>query len=208
MALSAWFSGFVMADDVDEPVAADAPACVRPGSEKAIATEQGSAGFMKNLAEHPESIRAIAKTLLSSALDGTVVKMAPACPGACDNTPINEVVYRVAPIQFLPQDEQNAECLAFERDTRDNPLRFGPREFASVEAINEWIMAFSQGRGDDGSDLYERCSSNCSPRYTFLIAALDEGYSLRAEVQCGLARDRGNDQYLISTALRRVCALD
>ena len=62
--------------------------------------------------------------------------------------------------------------------------------------------------GEDGKLLYERCYSNCSPRYTFLIAEHTSGYAVRTEVHCGLARDRSNDRYRISTALRRSCPVN
>ncbi len=182
--------------------------CPQPGAEHPIATEYGSAGFMKNLAESPDSIRAIAARLLEAALADRGNLQAAGCSGACEGPESTEIVYRVAPIAFLAREQQNDVCLDFEQRTRETPMRFGPRAFESVADLNEWIMAFSQGRGDDGKALYEQCSSNCSPRYTFHIAENGNGYRVRSEVQCGLARDKSNDQYLVSTALRYTCAVN
>jgi hypothetical protein len=192
------------ADDLDGTVAE----CRAPGAEVPLANELGSAGFMLNLAAHPDSITAIAGRLLEEALSDETVAATAECRPDCPAATVSEVVYRVAPTVFLAEGEQNAVCLRFERETEHAPLRFDTREFATVEALHEWIMDFSQGRGEDGRALYERCSSNCSPRYTFVIAERPDGYAVKTEVLCGLARDRAEDRYRISTALRRTCALN
>ncbi|MGR8920224.1 MAG: hypothetical protein ACU85V_11425, partial [Gammaproteobacteria bacterium] len=171
-------------------------------------TRYGSAGFMKNMAETPDSLTAIATDLLEAALETKKQRLAQGCESGCTAGEVAEIVYRVAPVSFLANEEQNAVCLAFEEQTRATPMRFEPRAFASVGDMNAWIMAFSQGRGEDGKLLYERCSSNCSPRYTFHIADDEAGYQVRTEVLCGLARDKSNDQYLVSTALSRRCAVN
>lgn len=200
-------SSALAADELDGMDAAFAE-CRAPGAEVPLASELGSAGFMLNLAEHPDSIRAVAGRLLQDALSDETDTATAACKPSCPSATVAEVVYRVAPTAFLVAAEQNDVCVRFERETGHDPLRFGTREFRSVEELNQWIMDFSQGRGDDGRALYARCSSNCSPRYTFLIAEQPDGYAVKAEVLCGLARDKSNDRYRISTALRRTCALN
>ncbi len=195
------------ADDVIDKVRGLA-ACPQVQAEEPLATEYGSSGFMKNLAESADSIRAIAARLLQAALAPDNDDPNARCRPQCENGEIAEVIYRVAPVAFLADDKQNAECIAFEDQTRDDPMRFDSKSFASVTELNEWIMAFSQGRGDDGKALYARCSSNCSPRYTFVIAAQDTGFKVDTEVLCGLARDKANDKYLISTAVRHTCAVN
>lgn len=170
--------------------------CTLTLAETPIATETGSVGIIKNLAEHPNSIRAVAGRLLSDALiaDG---KRSSA-----------EIVYRVAPTAYLADNQQHEVCRKFENETSSHPLTFNQRQFRNVDELNEWIMDFSQGHGEDGRLLYELCSSNCSPRYTFLIAEQNAGYAVKAEVLCGLARDRSNDVYRVSTAVRRSCAVN
>jgi len=195
------------ADDTDAMDATFAE-CQAPGAEVPLASELGSAGFMLNLAEHPDSIRAVAGRLLEDALSAETDAATAACKPSCPSVTVAEVVYRVAPTAFLIAAEQNDVCVRFERETAHDPLRFDAREFRTVEELNQWIMDFSQGRGEDGRALYERCSSNCSPRYTFLIAEQPDGYAVKAEVLCGLARDKSNDRYRISTALRRTCAVN
>jgi len=182
--------------------------CPRTLNEEPLATEFGSAGIMKNLAETPDSIRAIASRLLEQALTVESKKHAPGCTSDCPDDGVAEVIYRVGPTAFLPRPAQNEVCLRHEDETATNPLRYTPSKFANIAELNTWISDLSQGRGDDGKHLYEQCGSNCSPRYTFVIADADDGYAVRAEVLCGLARDKAEDQYLISTALRRSCAVN
>ena len=190
-------------DEPDEPGAV-AAACVDGIAETALDSELGSVGFMKNIAEHPESLRAIAKRLLATAVESDAFKIAPACGDAC--APQARIVYKVEPTVFLPEGEQQALCLKLESDTAREPLRFARREFPSLAKLNDWIMEFSQGRGEDGKALYEQCGGNCSPRYSFHIEQADGKLSISADVLCGLARDKKSDQYLVSTAVRWQCA--
>lgn len=160
---------------------------------------------MYNLAEHPKSIRAVAAKLLTAALDSRAGQAPAACAAGCTPAPAPEVVYRVAPIMFLPTAQQQPLCATLERETQASPLTFPSKEFQSVEDLNAWIMEFSQGRGADGERLYAQCGGNCSPRYTFLIARGKQGLKVDAAVVCGLARDRASDDYSVSTALRNRC---
>lgn len=181
--------------------------CPDPENETLLASELGSAGFVHNMAHHPESLRAIAQRLLEDALNGDHDQARDCAPNCTPAEPA-EVVYRVIPAGFLAREDQHAVCLEFETETKDNPLRFDSRVFDTVDALNDWIMEFSQGRGKDGELLYKQCSSNCSPRYTFLIAEQRAGFEVKTEVLCGLARDKSNNRYRISTALRRRCAVN
>ena len=206
-------SAVSLADDVLGRGDTAAPAavraeCPRTLPEEPLATEYGSAGIMKNLAETPDSIRAIASRLLEQALTVESRKASAGCTEDCPDDGVAEVIYRVAPSAFLPRTGQDAMCLRYEEETAREPLRFAPAPFPEFGQLNGWISELSQGRGADGKRLYAQCGGNCSPRYTFYIAEVETGYEVRAEVLCGLARDRANDQYLISTALRRSCAVN
>lgn len=193
------------ADTIDDEAPGAGDGCSALPQETALDSELGSVGFMKNIAEHPESIRVIAERLLTKAVGTREFMEPPDCAGACATTLRSQVVYRVEPTVFLPEEKQQAVCLTFEEQTKSNPMRFDSRDFESIEKLNEWVMAFSQGRGDDGKALYERCSANCSPRYTFYIAKNGEKLTVSADVLCGLARDRKSDQYVVSTAVRWSC---
>ncbi|MBK31350.1 MAG: hypothetical protein CMF53_03965 [Legionellales bacterium] len=161
---------------------------------------------MKNIAEHPDSIRAVASRLLSKAVQSREFKELPKCDHICSSRPQSDVVYRVQPTVFLPERKQQALCLSSEKRTKLKPLRFDKKEFNTVEELNTWIMDLSQGRGADGKLLYKLCGGNCSPRYQFYIAKRMDKLFVETEILCGLARDRKSDQYAVSTSIRWQCS--
>ena len=170
-----------------------------------IADEKGSVGLMKNLAEHPESIRAVAGRLLKSAVENTEFLAPSACTEGCADNVKSAIVYEVRPIAFLPEDKQEQVCLNFEKTTKATPMTFGPKTFPSVEGLHAWINDFTRGKGDDGEKLYEACSANCSPRYTFFIEKTGEELTVTSDVLCGLARDKDEEFYQVSTKIRHTC---
>ncbi len=193
-------------DDASEPTpdTVETQACAGRAVETPLAKETASAGIMYNLAEHPKSIRAVAARLLQEALDAKTAAQTTAC-GDCTPDTERKVVYRVAPTVFLPEGGQQAVCTAFEAETAKQPWAYPDQHFDSLDALNAWVMEFSQGRGPQGERLYQQCSANCSPRYIFTIAAEKSGLAVQTRVQCGLARDRNSNDYSVSTALRTSC---
>lgn len=177
------------------------------GAERALESRTGSAGILYNLAEHPKSIRAVAGKLLSEALDTEQLPGSTPCPEGCKSARPPQVIYRVAPKVFLPDNRQQALCLTLEKQTAVKPFRFPRQEFDSVEDLNAWIMEFSQGRGELGKQLYAQCGGNCSPRYQFLITQAEGGLRVATRVACGRARDAASDDYIVSTAVRRRCVV-
>lgn len=182
--------------------------CVASDQETPLQEQLASAGIMHNLAEHPKSIRAVAAKLLTDALDSPAVGERITCAAGCMPAKTPAVVYRVAPVAFLPHPEQQALCLTLEKDTTTHPLVFSSPEFLTVEKLNAWVMEFTQGRGEQGKALYSQCGGNCSPRYTFLIAQGTGGLRVDSSVVCGLARDKRSDDYTVSTAIRNRCEAD
>ncbi len=156
-------------------------------------SEQGSAGIMVNIAESPESIRAMAKSLLDDALVSAKRAQAPT------------VVFRVAPTNYLPLPSQQALCTQLASETSTRPLKYADRSFANVEDFDAWLMAFSQGQGEEGKLLYAQCGGNCDPSFTFVIAHGEHDMKVATEVYCGYARDRKINLYTLSTTLRGTC---
>lgn len=170
-----------------------------------LADEMGSVGLMKNLAEHPESMKAVASRLLQDAVENTEFLAPSACTDGCADDVRAEIVYEVQPIAFLPKDKQQQICLDLEESTSIKPMQFGPNVFPSVDALNKWINDFTRGKGDDGEKLYDACGANCSPRYTFYIGRNGEELTVKSDVLCGLARDKAEDNYKVSTKIRQTC---
>ncbi len=202
------------ADALEDDLAAPGPenltpaSCVASSKETPLQEQIASAGIMHNLAEHPKSIRVVAAKLLADALDSPSAHQPNACAAGCAPVKTPAVVYRVAPVTFLPNDQQQKLCLTLEKDTTAHPLIFSPQAFQTVEKLNAWVMEFSQGRGEQGQKLYAQCGGNCSPRYTFLIAQGTDGLQVDAAVVCGLARDKSSDDYTVSTTIRNRCEID
>lgn len=164
----------------------------------------GSVGLLANLRGSEDSIRTVAKRLLSEALASNVNL---GCANGCKQT-FPEVIYKVAPTAFLKHSKQRRECLRLERETSQSPLMFAEQRFATLDDLNDWITNFSRGKGQQGKKLYQVCSSNCSPRYTFHVSgSVDSGFKLVAEVLCGLARDRSNKRYSLSSSLQARCEI-
>ena len=181
------------------------PACGAPPAETPLQTEQGSAGVMYNFAEHPTSIRAVAKKLLGAAVDASAEAQKGGCRGPCGPEQTPNIVFRVAPVTLMPKTEQQPLCVRLADETGKRPLKYGLHEFSSIEKFDAWIMQFSQGLGADGKLLYQQCGGNCDPSYTFIIAPGKSGLKVNTEVYCGFTRDRKNEMFNLSTALRPQC---
>ena len=185
-------------------IAATTEVCTAPTTDAKLTDTFGSVGVLANLRGSDGSIRAVAQDLLAAALEQQRIAT-PSCPTGCTGGEPT-IVYRVLPTAYLNKDRQRAECQQNERETSAVPLRFAKHEFNSLDDLNEWIMDFSRGKGDEGKALYAACASNCSPRYTFLIKPRGGNtLMLETEVVCGLARDKKVTQYSLSTALRTYC---
>ena len=185
------------------PAATDASPCAGGAVDTALASEMASVGIMYNLAEHPKSVRAVAARLLDDALNKSKAHTE-ACKD-CSKTETTRVLYRVGPTKFLPDAEQQQICRTLDQQTAAKPFTWPDRKFKTLPEVNDWIRAFSEGRGEEGKALYAKCSANCSPRYEFEISPEGEQMRLSTRVHCGLARDANDDQYEVATALRTSC---
>ena len=169
-------------------------------------SEQGSAGVMYNLAEHPTSIRAVAKKLLSAAVASATVAQGTPCVGACGGRAAPRILFRVTPSAYLPMAQQQALCHQMVRQTQARPLHYGPHTFPNVAAFDAWLMEFSQGRGSDGRLLYQQCGGDCDPSFTFNVKPDAQSLAVDTAVVCGYARDRKFDNYRLSTTLLAGCS--
>lgn len=160
-------------------------------------SEQGSAGIMYNIAEHPSSIRAVAKKLLSAAVGSATAAQSAVTP---------TILFRVTPAAYLPMAQQQVLCHQMVRQTQARPLHYGPRTFPNVAAFDAWLMEFSQGRGSDGRLLYQQCGGDCDPSFTFSVKPAAQSLVVDAAVVCGYARDREINNYRLSTALVAECS--
>ena len=181
----------------------EAQICMVSTFDIPLRIERGSAGIMYNLAEHPESIRAVAKDLLRHAVNTSVQAQNASVTTDCPLDRADKIVFTVSPITYRPEQEQQPLCLQLSRETKTQPLVYGLRNFLSVEQFDDWMTKFTQGRGEDGKLLYQQCGGDCDPSYTFVIEPDGLGLSVDTTVFCGFSRDRGNgDMFEITTMLR------
>ena len=181
----------------------DAPKQLTVVCDTPLRTEQGSASILLNLTGNARSIRAKAKDMLETAV---LAENQHGCLDRCESSETPSVIFNVAPLKFLPEKDQSKVCQRLADETQSKPFRFGPNAFANVEQLDSRIMKFTHGMGDDGKLLYQQCSENCDPRYTFIIERAAHGFSARADVFCGFARDQGHDDmFQLQTSLRHAC---
>ncbi|MDA0824691.1 MAG: sterol desaturase family protein [Proteobacteria bacterium] len=172
-----------------------------------LGSGQGSAGIMYNLAEHPQSLRVVAKDQLRHAVDVSAQAHTELCVASCSTDRADSIVFKVAPVKYRPVEEQEALCVKLAKETATKPLDYGSRDFSSLEQFEAWMMKFIRGQGVDGNLLYAQCGGDCDPNYTFTVTPEKSGFNVATEVYCGFTRDRGGrDIFNISTALRSGCA--
>lgn len=155
-----------------------------------LATETASAGYLSNLTNRSDSIRATSKRMLDSAIET-----------ARSEAAVQRVIFKSIPELSTKVDAEDQMCERYERATKKDPIEFEDKRFASVDELTDWIMDFTQGKGADGESLYEQCPGKCSPQYTWRIDPDKTGLTVKARVVCGLPRDRDGNKYHLSTAL-------
>jgi hypothetical protein len=168
----------------------------------------GSASVWSNARSASNSLKVQSRTLLEQATTNRRLAAPPAsgCPAGCEPAGPPLVVFRSIPNKFRAGYSDAGMCEKLEAQTRATPFRYGGKTFASLDDLNSWFSDFSQGDGPDGEDLYRRCSGVCSPQYTNVIdVTTKSALKLVAEVVCGPARDKSDNQYRLSIAYRFAC---
>ena len=181
------FCSIAAADD--NAVACDSSPVIAP-----IATKTASAGYLSNLTNRAGSIRATSKSMLSDAIETTK-----------SGEPGQRIIFKSIPELSKKVDADDYMCDRYEKATTKAPLEFNNKRFASVDALTDWIMDFTQGRGADGKSLYEQCPGNCSPQYTWWIDPVKSELMVQARVICGPPRDKDSDAYELSISYVEPC---
>jgi hypothetical protein len=166
-----------------------------------------SASMWSNVRSASDSLKVQSRTLLEQATANRNLIAPPAsgCPAGCKLAGLPLIVFRSVPNKFRADSSDARMCKILEMQTRAAPFRYG-KTFASLDGLNSWFSDFSQGDGSDGEDLYRRCSGACSPQYTNLIdITTNSTLNLVADVVCGPARDKSDNQYRLSVAYRFTC---
>ena len=172
----------------------DASNCDASPALTPLATAIASAGFLSNLGNRADSVRATSKRMLDEAIGA-----------ARSDASAQRIVLKSIPELSKKDDADDQMCERLEKATTKAPLEFNDKHFASVDELTDWIMDFTRGKGADGKSLYEQCPGKCSPQYTWWIDPGKTGLMVDAHVICGLPRDRDGDKYHLSIALAASC---
>jgi hypothetical protein len=172
-----------------------------------VVSSLASASMLANARNKNGSIRFETKEMLNKAETNLVNAEKPAdlCPSNCQLPDKPTIVFQSIPNNFLTNYDQHEKCETLQDKTEENPFTYRDKEFDTMQDLENWFSKFSQGKGEDGKNLYERCSGECSPQYKNIISSQDNQLILTAEVVCGQARDKKDNNYEISYSYRWVC---
>lgn len=178
------------------------------GIEKDVKQEStlATASLFANERNKAGSIRYESGAMLEKAESGVGGAQKPAdiCPSDCEISEKPEVIFKAVPNKFLSDYSDYDKCQKLLEETEKTPFAYH-EQFSSLDQIESWFSDFSRGKGEDGNDMYDKCSGKCSPQYELIISKDSGKFSLDAEVICGHARDKKDNQYELSYSYRWSC---
>lgn len=183
--------------------------CAQHYRDVEIEKIEASASFWSNLRGSDGSIRIESNKIFHKALDSFSSLEAPRdlCPSGCvvNTTPI--IYFSSAPQKLLVEYDDAEHCRLLFKATSKKPYQYQNSKIEELDDLNEWIGDLSRGDGTAGENLYERCDGSCSPRYEYFISKNTEssGFSVRASIVCGEARDKDHAMYDLNSFFRWTC---
>jgi hypothetical protein len=161
-----------------------------------VGQEKASASLWANVTRSRESLREKGRELLKQARRQT--DPPGGCPSGCARGEGPVTVLRSVPAR-TDLDYQGADaCAEKQAETTARPFEVQDKHFDTPDSVYDWIVEFSQGHGPEGRALYEECSDNCSPRYSFYIRPAGSDLAVDTKVICGPKRDRSDNSYDLS----------
>lgn len=168
-----------------------------------------SSSVMANWRNAAGSIKAESNAIFlqAKAAAETVSKPENFCPKRCITPERGEMLFRSIPNKFRSDYSEAAHCNELLALTSKEPLRYQSDRIETVDDLNQWIGDLSQGNGKEGKDLYKKCDGSCSPRFEYHITKniSSTGYTVKASIICGPARDKDDGQYILESLFRWVC---
>jgi hypothetical protein len=164
---------------------------------------------MANWRNAAGSIKAESNAIFMQAKTAAETVVAPTnfCPKGCTAPERGKMLFRSTPNKFRSGYSEAAHCDALFALTSKQPLIYQNDRIETVDDLNQWIGDISQGSGKEGRDLYKKCDGSCSPRFEYHISKNlnSTGYSVKASIVCGAARDKDDGQYVLESLFRWVC---
>ncbi len=186
---------------------ADSLNCDRIEQHLPIDTVTANAGIFTNLLKSSGSLNFESDRLFNQAQQRRKELAPPVdlCPAECGR-PMLQFAFTSTPRIFLDSYPDQGSCDALYQLTRQKPLIFTSEPFDQSSDIRDWYKDFSRGANPEGEDLYRQCPGACSPQYKAYITTNSAGrFLIEAHVVCGPARDKTDNTYLLSSALRWIC---
>jgi hypothetical protein len=182
------------------------PVCTPLGADMPVGSALASASFFANLRNASNSINYLMDQLIAkSEVQAQKVSLdQKTCVRAC-SSPVVAVVFNSTPNMTLNDYDEASSCQKYYEATKATPIVYANREFDSQEDAEGWYEDLTQGDGEDGEDLYERCPGSCSPAYSSVIYKRKEKFLVSTSIVCGHARDKDDNQYRLNAALRWMC---
>ena len=167
-----------------------------------------TADSAQNLRKAPGSLRAEVPRLAKKAQEAAAKSKPPggnACsPGCSSAEGPAHIFLSIIPNKLLSGYADERKCEELLKQTTSHPLKFTHRAQSEKELCT-WLSDVSQGHGDDGTALYNKCSGRCSPRYFTDVFQDGNGFVAYLDVVCGLARDKTDNTYAVSSGYRSAC---
>lgn len=154
-----------------------------------LQTKVASASLWDNYRENPGSIAKESGDMLKLAM--LELKKNNKC----------NIVFTSIPNKFLSDYSDKDYCEKFFKQTKENPIKYRNIKFNNIEEFSSWYNEFSQGKGKEGKDLYNKCDKSCSPQYKSIISQNTDSLNVEVEVVCGAARDKDENNYILGVTL-------
>lgn len=181
--------------------------CGTHAQEQIMGSVQATASLFANMRNAEGSIRFESSKIFSKYL--SLAKTAPPppslCPEPCKPSSSPLVIFSSSPNKTLDNYDEVEECSKFLVNTQNNPLIYPNRIFNSTDELSQWFNDFSQGKGVDGEDLYEKCPGLCTPALTAKISIAGSSYKVDTSVICGHARDRDDNSFVLKYGFKWSC---
>lgn len=180
--------------------------CTPLNTDIPVRSTLASAGFFANLRKASNSISYLMDQLIteSESNASNILQEERSCKRACSNSVV-AVVFSSVPNMTLPDYEESSTCQQLYESTQKAPITYSGRSFDSQEEAEEWYDDLTQGDGADGEDLYAKCPGMCSPSYSSVSYKHGGKFIVSTSIICGHARDKDDNQYRLTAALRWIC---
>lgn len=192
-------------------VVSQAPAlCSQVRKDIQIRSIQASASVWSNFRRSSGSISYESNEIFEMAKSASETMTQPPsfCPDGCKVNEKAQLFFRSAPHKVKEDDEDRSYCQNLQKVTEKDPIRYQTLDLHTVDDLNDWIGDLSQGKGDNGEDLYKKCDRSCSPRFEYTVARRGDSpdnYLVRASIVCGEARDKDDNMYDLEAFFRWEC---